>query len=114
MGFQRFAALAFGAALIVVVAGPARAADGKAVYESICTNCHGPDGHADTKKGKALKAKSYSEVEELKGSPDEVAAFVAKTVRENKKHKQISPKVTDDDLKAVAEYVRLLATAPAK
>jgi mono/diheme cytochrome c family protein len=113
MSFQRFAALAFGAAL-VVGAAPARAADGKAVYESICTNCHGPEGHADTKKGKALKAKSYLDVEELRGTPEEVAAFVKKAVREDKKHKQISPKVTDDDLAAVAVYVRVLANAPAK
>jgi hypothetical protein len=53
-------------------------------------------------------------VEELRGTPDEVAAFVKKAVREDKKHKQISPKVTDDDLAAVAVYVRVLANAPAK
>ena len=113
MRIERLAAVAFGAAL-VVAAVPARAGDAKAIYESICTNCHGPEGHADTKKGKALKAKSYLEVEELRGTPEEVAAFVKKSVREKKKHKQISPKVTDEDLAAVSEYVRLLATAPAK
>ena len=113
MRIERFAAVAFGVALLAAAA-PAAAKDGKAIYEEICTNCHGPEGHADTKKGKALKAKSYLEVEELRGTPEEVAAFVKKSVREKKKHKQISPKVTDDDLTAVSEYVRLLATAPAK
>jgi mono/diheme cytochrome c family protein len=113
MRIQRLAALALGAAL-VVAAAPSRAADGKEIYETICTNCHGPDGHADTKKGKALKAKSYLDVEELRGTPDAVAAFVKKAVREDKKHKQISPKVTDEDLAAVAVYVRVLANAPAK
>ena len=114
MRSRSLTALALAAALLFASAATVRAEDGKAVYESICTNCHGPDGHADTKKGKALKAKSYADVEELRGTPDEVAAFVKKAVREDKKHKQISPKVTDDDLKAVAEYVRMLATAPAK
>jgi mono/diheme cytochrome c family protein len=113
MRIEAFAALALAVALLTA-AVPAAAKDGKAVYEEICTNCHGPEGHADTKKGKALKAKSYLDVEELRGTPDEVAAFVKKAVREDKKHKQISPKVTDDDLAAVAVYVRVLANAPAK
>jgi mono/diheme cytochrome c family protein len=95
---------------LIVSSAPARAEDGKAVYEATCTNCHGPEGKADTKKGKALKAKSFVGDENLRGTPAEVAAFVAKSVREKKKHKQITKKVDDAQLAAVAEYVRLLAT----
>lgn len=101
-------------AAVVLAAVPARAADGKAVYEAICINCHGADGRADTKKGKALKAPSYLDEKELVGTPDAVAAFVKQSVREKKKHKQISPKVSDEELAAVAEYVRVLVTAGGK
>jgi len=113
MRTEVFAAFALTVALLAVTT-PARAEDSKAVYEKTCVNCHGPDGHADTKKGKALKAKSYAEVEELRGTPEEVTAFVEKEVRENKKHKQVTKKVTDEQLKEVAVYVRLLATGGAR
>jgi len=99
---------------VLLAAVPAGAADGKAVYEAICINCHGPDGRSDTKKGKALKAPNFLEEKKLVGTPDEVAAFVAQSVREKKKHKQISPKVSDEELAAVAEYVRVLVSAGGK
>ena len=113
MRIRTFAALDLRRRAVVASPLPARAEDGKAVYEAICTNCHGPDGRADTKKGKALKAKNYADVEKLRGSPEEVAAFVQKAVREDKKHKQVTKKVSDAQLKEVAVYVRLLATGGA-
>lgn len=110
---QRLAACAVAVALLLA-AVPAGAEDGKAVYEGTCINCHGPDGRSDTKKGKALKAPNFLEEKKLTGTPDEVAAFVKQSMREKKKHKQISPKVSDEELAAVAEYVRVLVTAGGK
>jgi len=110
---QRLAACTIAIALLLAAA-PAGAADGKAVYEAICINCHGPDGRSDTKKGKALKSPNFLEEEKLRGTPDEVTAFVQKSVREKKKHKQISPKVSDEELAAVAEYIRVLVSAGGK
>ena len=99
---------------VLLAAVPAGAADGKAVYEAICINCHGPDGRSDTKKGKALKAPNFLEEKKLTGTPADVIAFITQSVREKKKHKQISPKVNDEELAAVAEYVRVLVTAGGK
>jgi mono/diheme cytochrome c family protein len=99
------------AVALVLTAVPAGAEDGKPVYEATCVNCHGADGRADTKKGKALKAPSLLKEEKLRASPPEVAAFVQKSVRGKKKHKQTSAKVSDEQLAAVAEYIRVLVTA---
>lgn len=95
-----------------VPASSARAADGKALYDAQCAKCHGETGMADTKTGKAAKAKQFKGDEKLEG--DDVAEVVTKTVRdpEKKKHREVAKKVSDEDLAAIAVYVKALATAP--
>ena len=88
---------------------PAFADAGKAKYEEVCASCHGVEGHADTKKGKKMKAADYREVAELKG-PD-AALHIKKTVRENKKHKSVSKKVSDEDLASIAQYLQSMLAA---
>jgi cytochrome c553 len=89
---------------------PAFADAGKAKYEKVCASCHGMEGHADTKKGKKMKAADYREVAELSG-PDAIE-HIQKTVRENKKHKSVTNKVSDEDLALIAQYVQKLAAGP--
>ena len=86
---------------------PAFADAGKDKYEKVCASCHGVDGHADTKKGQKMKAADYREVAELKGA--DALEHVKKTVRENKKHKSVTKKVSDEDLALIAQYVQKLA-----
>ena len=86
---------------------PAFADAAKDKYEKVCASCHGMEGHADTKKGKKMKAADYRAVAELKG-PDAVE-HIKKTVRENKKHKSVTKKVSDEDLATIAQYVQKLA-----
>jgi cytochrome c553 len=88
---------------------PAFADAGEAKYEKVCASCHGTDGHADTQKGKKLKAADYRQVAELK-TPDAIE-HVKKTVRENKKHRSVSKKVSDEDLASIAQYVQSMVAA---
>jgi cytochrome c553 len=100
----------YGIAIVVaaaLLAGlPAFADAGKTKYEKVCASCHGTDGHADTQKGKKLKAADYRQIAELKG-PDALE-HIKKTVRENKKHRSVSTKVSDEDLASIAQYVQAM------
>ena len=84
---------------------PAFADAAKDKYEKVCASCHGMEGHADTKKGKKMKAADYREVAELKG-PDAVE-HIKKTVRENKKHK-LKFRGSDADLETLATWLASL------
>jgi mono/diheme cytochrome c family protein len=101
---------AAGIALLAGAPASSARADGKATYEAKCAKCHGQTGLADTKTGKAAKAKKFQGDEKLMG--DDVADVVLKSVRdpEKKKHRQVAKKVTDEELAAIALYVRTLAT----
>ena len=104
---------ASGLLLATLASGSAAAADGKALFVENCAGCHGETGNADTKKGKAAKAKSFHETElAAKLTAADGEAFVTKNVRENKKHKNVTKKVTDADLAAIAAYVKVLAATP--
>jgi mono/diheme cytochrome c family protein len=104
------ATLASGSAGAADAAG---AVDGKKLYTERCGICHGDTGYADTKKGKAAKAKSFHETElAAKLTAADGEAVATKNVRTNKKHKNVTKKVTDEDLAAIAAYVKVLAATP--
>ena len=53
--------LALGLTAFAAAALSASAADAKATYEKECAKCHGADGKGDTKMGKKLGAKDYTD-----------------------------------------------------
>ncbi len=108
--------IALGASVLLLAtlaSGRAAAADGKELFNKVCAGCHGETGNADTKKGKAAKAKSFHEAElAAKLTAADGEASVTKNVRTNKKHKNVTSKVTDEELAAIASYVKVLAAKP--
>jgi cytochrome c6 len=88
-----------------------RAADGKALWDANCAQCHGKAGNADTKMGKTLGAKDLTSAQVQSSFTDAKAATVIKEgVKENGKTtmKAFGGKLSDADIKALVAYVRTL------
>ena len=86
----------------------ARAEDPKALYEKECTKCHGPDGKGDTKMGKKLGIKDYTDAKvqaELK--PDKALKSVKEGLKEGDKV-LMKPfeALSDDDIKALIKHMQ--------
>jgi mono/diheme cytochrome c family protein len=97
--------------LLVGSALSLRAADAKALWDANCMQCHGKDGHADTKMGKTLNAKDLTDPTVQSGFTDAKATQSIKDgVKENGKTtmKAFGGKLTDDEIKALVAYVRTL------
>ena len=113
---RKWIALGASVLLLATLASGRRAVaaeDGKELFNKTCAPCHGETGYADTKKGKAAKAKNYHEAElNAKLTAADGEAFVTKNVRTNKKHKNVTKKVSDEELAAIAAYVKVLAAKP--
>jgi mono/diheme cytochrome c family protein len=89
----------------------ARAADAKQNWNSHCAQCHGPDGHADTKIGKMLNAKDLTDPKVQASFTDAQAADAIKNgIKEGGKMKMkaFGDKLSADEITALVAYVRTL------
>jgi cytochrome c6 len=85
----------------VLVAGTAMAADGKALYDKKCAMCHGADG---VPKKMAAGSKAFGDPEFKKSAT--VESIVKDTHEGKGKMKPV--KVTDEEAKAIADYILAL------
>jgi mono/diheme cytochrome c family protein len=98
--------------LIALVALPAlsvRAGDAKAIYEQDCLKCHGADGKGDTKMGKKMGAKDYSDPKVQEALKDEAGIKAIKEGLKDKEGKTLMKPgegISDDDAKALVAYMR--------
>ena len=95
----------------VILAPSLRAADAKALWDANCVQCHGKDGHADTKMGKTLNAKDLTDPKVQSEFTDAKATqSIKEGVKQNGKTtmKAFGGKLTDDEIKALVAYVRTL------
>jgi mono/diheme cytochrome c family protein len=87
------------------------AADAKTIWEEQCAKCHGPDGKGDTKMGKKLNIKDFSDAKVQAAFTDE-AAF--KAIKEGLKSPEGVTRMkaveglSDEEIKAVVAQVRSL------
>ena len=101
--------LTLGIATLAMAAFSARAADAAALYQQNCAKCHGTDGKGDTRIGKKLGVKDYTDPKVQAELKDD-AAF--KAIKEGLKDKDgntlMKPTegVSDEDIKGLVAYMR--------
>ena len=99
--------LAAGVASVLSV----KAADVKENWTAHCVKCHGEDGKGETKMGKKLQAKDYSNPKTWEGLTETAAIKAIKEGFKDKEGKEImkpTEGVTDADAKAIVKYMKTL------
>ncbi len=96
-------------AAITLAAFSARAEDAKALYEKDCLKCHGSDGKGDTKMGKKLGVKDYTDAKVQEELKDAVALKAIKEGLKDKEDKVLmkpTDGLSDEDIKGLVAYMR--------
>ncbi len=96
-------------ASLAITAWSASAGDAKALYEKDCAKCHGADGKGETKMGKKLGAKDYTDPKVQAELKDDAAIKAIKDGVKDKEGKQVmkpAEGISDDDAKALVAYMR--------
>jgi cytochrome c553 len=101
--------LALSIAMMVVAAWSVRADDAKATYDKECAKCHGPDGKGDTKMGKKLGAKDYTDPKVQEEMKDDAAFKAIKDGLKDKDGKTLmkpAEGLSDDAIKGLVAHMR--------
>lgn len=96
-------------AVMAVAALSARAGDAKALYDQDCAKCHGADGNGDTKMGKKLGAKDYTDAKVQAELKDDAAFKAIKEGLKDKDDKTLmkpAEGLSDDDIKGLVAHMR--------
>jgi len=98
---------------IVTVAGliSASAGDVKENWEKVCGKCHGPDGKGDTKMGQKLGIKDLTDAKLQADLKDEQAfKSIKEGIKDSEGKIKMKPaeNISDDEIKALVQYVRTL------
>jgi len=101
--------IVLGMAVLIVPVLAACAADAKASYEEQCAKCHGSDGKGDTKMGKKLGAKDYTDAKVQAELKDEAGVKAIKEGLKDKEDKTLmkpAEGISEADAKALVTYMR--------
>ena len=81
-------------------------------WENSCASCHGADGKGDTRQGKRLKLKDYTDKESLAGLSDEqLFQIIAEgvVVDGKQRKKGYKDQLSSDEITELVKYVRAFA-----
>jgi cytochrome c553 len=84
------------------------AADVKENWEKSCAKCHGPDGKGDTKMGKKLEVKDFTDAKVQEAMKDEeMLKAIKEGVKDGEKTRMKAAEgLSDDEMKALVKFVR--------
>lgn len=96
------------AAALTAAVVTASAADVKENWEKSCAKCHGPDGKGDTKMGKKLEIKDFTDAKYQDSMKDEdMLKAIKEGVKDGEKVRMKAAEgLSDDEMKALVAYVR--------
>ena len=102
--------LLIGIASLTLAAVSASAADAKETWEKTCAKCHGMDGKGETKIGKKLEVKDFTDAKVQASLKDEdMLKAIKEGVRDGEKLKMKPAEGIDDaGAKALVAHVRSL------
>ena len=86
----------------------ASAADVKENWEKSCAKCHGPDGKGDTKMGKKLEIKDFTDAKYQESLKDDAMLKAIKEGVKDGDKVRMKPTegLSDEEMKALVKYVR--------
>ena len=97
-----------GVALLIAGAVSVRAADAKENWEKNCTKCHGADGKGDTKMGKKLDIKDFTDAKYQASLKDaDMLKAIKEGVKDGEKVRMKAAEgLSEEEMKALVAYVR--------
>lgn len=97
-------------AIVIATTANVRAADVKEVWEKNCASCHGKDGKGETKAGKKAEVKDLTDTNYQGSFTDEqVIKQITEGMKDKsgkEKMKPFADKLSAEEIKALAAYVR--------
>lgn len=101
--------LAVAGIALAFAAGAAQAATASENWDNLCASCHGADGKAQTKMGKKLKIRDYTDAKvqaELKDDAMIKATADGVTVDGKERMKGYKSELSADEIKDLVAYIR--------
>lgn len=101
--------LAFTTFMLFLVTGVALAAPAAENWDNLCASCHGADGKAQTKTGKKLKLRDYTEAKvqaELKDDAMTKAIADGVKIDGKEKMKAYKEEISGSEIQELVAYVR--------
>ena len=105
--------IALSSLVLALTTGVALAAPAAENWDNLCSSCHGSDGKGQTKAGKKLKVRDYTDAKvqaELKDEQMPKAIAEGIKIDGKEKMKAFKDEISADEIKDLVTYIRKFKT----